>query len=180
MKKYISICWSSCSSLPATPQVTEIPVILRRRQLQAPLFTPTACSTLIDRLPGEEPNTLYPYGNLNAAARSVLSALYDGRWRSRIWYEPIILERSQTLTMAMRSEPIYSCDGDQVVDSSGNLVTLATGKKIRPSSFRSDDCAIIYDGFKHLQMINLYHIYHAARAAGQTASRLLPMTRSTL
>ena len=43
---------------------------------------------------GEEPNTLYPLGNLNSAARSVLSAIYDGPMDVvEYGYEPIILEK---------------------------------------------------------------------------------------
>ena len=66
---------------PATPAPTPTPVV---RSL-------TICL-------GEEPNTLYPYGSLNASARSVLSAVYDGPMDVvEYGYEPIILEKIPAL-----------------------------------------------------------------------------------
>src|SRR6185503_1758895 len=39
--------------------------------------------------------------------------------------------------------------------SSGDLVLLNTGAKLRPSGCRSDDCAITYDGSSTIQMDQL-------------------------
>ena len=69
------------TATPATPPPTPTPVV---RSL-------TICL-------GEEPTTLYPYGSLNAAARSVLSAIYDGPMDIVDYaYEPILLEKIPTL-----------------------------------------------------------------------------------
>ncbi len=67
-------------TLPAcAPQVTEIPVIVETATTVPPVnTTATPAKRSLTICLGEEPNTLYPYGSLNAAARSVLSAIYDG------------------------------------------------------------------------------------------------------
>src|SRR5689334_21492438 len=106
---------------------------------------------------GEEPNTLYPYGNLNSAARSVLSAIYDGPMDVKKYgYEPIILEKIPSLEDGdAQVSPVSVNAGSQVVDSSGDVVLLSTGTKVRPSGCRSDACAIKYDGSSNIQMDQL-------------------------
>ena len=62
-------------------------------------------------------------------------------------YEPIILEKVPNLEDGdAQVSPVTANAGTKVVDSSGNVVTLATGTKVRPSGCRADDCAITYDG----------------------------------
>ena len=157
MKKYISILLVFLILSACTPQVTEIPIIPQTPTVTTPVFTPTPAPRSLTVCLGEEPNTLYPYGNLNSAARSVLSALYDGPMDVvEYGYEPIILEKIPNLDDGdAQVSPITVRAGDQVVDSSGSLVTLASGIKIRPSSCRSDDCAITYDGSSTIQMDQL-------------------------
>jgi peptide/nickel transport system substrate-binding protein len=103
---------------------------------------------------GEEPTTLYPYGNLNSAARSVLSAIYDGPLDVvEYGYEATILEKIPTLEDGdAQVSPVTVNAGSEVVDASGNVVLLSTGTKVRPTGCRSDDCAITYDGSSSLQM----------------------------
>ena len=157
MKKYISILLVFLILSACTPQVTEIPVIPQTPTVTTPVFTPTPAPRSLTVCLGEEPNTLYPYGNLNSAARSVLSALYDGPMDVvEYGYEPIILEKIPNIDDGdAQVSPVTVSAGDQVVDSSGALVTLDTGIKIRPSSCRSDDCAITYDGSSTIQMDQL-------------------------
>ena len=144
--------------LPAcTPQVTEIPIIVETATPPAPLATPTPVTRSLKVCLGDEPNTLYPYGSLNSSARSVLSAIYDGPMDVvEYGYEPIILEKIPNLEDGdAQVGPIAVNAGDEVVDSSGNLVLLGTGAKVRPSGCRSDDCAITYDGSSSIQMDQL-------------------------
>ena len=146
--------------LPAcAPQVTEIPVI-PETQTPTPVLasrTPTPAPRSLTVCLGAEPNTLYPYGNPNSAARSVLSAIYDGPIDIvEYGYEPILLEKIPNINdgdAQVSSIPVQA--GDQVVDASGNVVLLTTGIKVRPSSCRSDDCVITYDGTSTLQMDQL-------------------------
>ncbi len=146
--------------LPAcSPQLTEIPT-LPETETPAALaitVTPTPATRSLTVCLGEEPNTLYPYGSLNAAARSVLSAIYDGPIDVvEYGYEPIILEKIPNLEDGdAQVSPVPVNAGDQVVDSSGNLVLLERGMSIRPSGCRSDECAIKYDGSSTIQMDQL-------------------------
>jgi len=144
--------------LPAcAPQVTEIPVIPETPTALPPLATPTPAPRSLTVCLGSEPNTLYPYGSPNSAARSVLSAIYDGPIDLvEYGYEPIILEKIPNINDGdAQVSPISVKAGDQVVDASGNVVLLATGVKVRPSSCRGDDCVITYDGTSTIQMDQL-------------------------
>lgn len=143
------------------PQVTEIPVIRSTpvASQPTPLFTPTPASQQrsLTVCLGEEPNTLYPYGSLNSAARSVLSAIYDGPMDVvQYGYEPIILEKIPTIDDGdAQVSPVIVQAGDQVVDASGNLAILNAGVEIQPSGCRSEDCAITYDGSSAIEMEQL-------------------------
>ena len=149
-------------TLPAcAPQVTDIPILEETatpaESSLTETITPTPATRSLTVCLGEEPNTLYPYGNLNSAARSVLSAIYDGPIDViEYGYEPIILEKIPNLEDGDAQVSGVSVQaGEQVVDSSGNLVTLARGTRVRPSGCRSDDCAINYDGSSTIQMDQL-------------------------
>jgi peptide/nickel transport system substrate-binding protein len=132
-----------------TPFVADTPTAT-----SLPLFTPTPVTRSLTVCLGEEPNTLYPYGNLNSAARSVLSAIYDGPMDVTDYgYEPIILEKIPNLEDGdAQVSPVSVNAGSKIVDSSGNVVLLSTGTKVRPSGCRSDNCAVSYDGSSTLQM----------------------------
>ncbi|HEX9389246.1 MAG TPA: ABC transporter substrate-binding protein [Anaerolineales bacterium] len=138
--------------VPVTPFVVDTPT-----PTLVPVGTPTPATRSLTICLGEEPNTLYPYGNLNSAARSVLSAVYDGPMDVTDYgYEPIILEKIPSLEDGdAQISPVSVNAGSQVVDSSGNVVLLSTGTKVRPSGCRSDACAISYDGSSTLQMDQL-------------------------
>lgn len=119
-----------------------------------PLATPTPETRSLMICLGQEPTTLYPYGNLNSAARSVLSAIYDGPMDVvNYGYEAIILEKVPSLEDGdAQITPVTVSAGSEVIDAGGNVVTLDTAVKVRPSGCRSDDCAITYDGSSSLQM----------------------------
>ena len=156
---FIIILLITALILPAcSPQVTEIPIIPQTETpIPPPLSTPTPAPRSLKVCLGSEPNTLYPYGSPNSAARSVLSAIYDGPIDIvEYGYEPIILEKIPNINdgdAQVSSIPVKA--GDQVVDVSGNLVLLAAGTKVRPSSCRADDCIVTYDGVSTLQMDQL-------------------------
>ena len=103
---------------------------------------------------GQEPNTLYPLGELNAAARSVLAAINDGPIDMVGYdYQPVAITRMPSFENGdaeIVSTPVQA--GGQVVDADGNLVALANGTRVRPAGCRGDDCAITYDGSSPLEM----------------------------
>lgn len=103
---------------------------------------------------GEEPNTLYPYGNPNAAARSVLDAIYDGPV-DIVSYEarPVILQEIPSLEnggVVLGKATVST--GSPIVDANGTAVTLTAGVRLRPAGCRSEDCIITYDGASRLEM----------------------------
>ena len=144
----LALILPACAPQPVvTPFVADTPT-------PTPIFTPTPVIRSLNICLGQEPNTLYPYGNLNAAARSVLSAIYDGPMDVVDYgYEPIILEKIPTLEDGdAQISPISVTAGSEVVDTAGNVVLLSTGTRVRPAGCRSDDCAIAYDGSSTIQM----------------------------
>jgi peptide/nickel transport system substrate-binding protein len=149
----LALTLPACAPQPVvTPFVANTPT-----PTPPPEVTPTPALHSLTICLGEEPTTLYPYGNLNAAARSVLSALYDGPLDVvEYGYEPIILEKMPSLEDGdAQVSPVTVTSGAEVVDTKGNVVLLNTGTKVRPSGCRSDDCAITYDGSSSLQMDQL-------------------------
>jgi peptide/nickel transport system substrate-binding protein len=159
MRKFISLLLTLVILTSCAPQETEIPFPPGGTPTIAapPLFTPTAVTRTLTVCLGEEPNTLYAYGSLNAAARSVLSAIYDGPIDVVEYnYEPVILEKipniddgdAQVSSVTVRA-------GDRIVDAEGNVVLLAAGTKLRPLGCREEACEITYDGSSDIQMDQL-------------------------
>lgn len=126
-----------------------------------PFALPTAVSTpttpperTLTVCLGAEPNTLYPLGAPNAAAQSVMAAIFDGPVDTLSYdYQPVILQKLPSLADGdVQIVPAEVRAGDIVEDADGGAVNLAAGQRIRPSSCRGDDCIITYDGTSTLQM----------------------------
>jgi len=145
--------------LPAcAPRATQKPVISETATpLPPPSPSPTPAPRSLKVCLGGEPNTLYPYDSPNAAARSVLSAIYDGPIDTvKYEFSPVILEKIPNIKDGdAQISPVPVKAGDQVVNANGDLVSLTTGTKVRPSSCRADECAITYDGTSTVQMDQL-------------------------
>ena len=137
------------------PQVTEIPTLPNvSTSTPTPLPAPESDSRSLTICLGNEPTTLYTYGSLNSAARSVLSAIYDGPIDTVGYgYEPVIFEKIPNLTDGdAQVNPTPVSSGDVVIDTNGEIVEMDTGVQIRPSGCRNNDCAIIYDGSSNVEM----------------------------
>ena len=146
----LTLALSACA-----PQVTEIPVIpAAPTATPAPLPAPTPAPRSLTVCLGAEPTTLYAYGGLNSAARSVLSAIYDGPMDvAEYEYEAVILEKIPNLEDGdAQVGPVTVSAGDLVVESSGAVVSLDAGVRVRPGGCRNDGCAITYDGSSQIQM----------------------------
>ncbi len=145
----IALILSACA-----PQVTEIPAIPATQTSPPPLPTPTPAPRSLTVCLGEEPNTLYPYGSPNSAARSVMSAVYDGPMDIvEYGYKSVILEKMPSLADGdAQIVDISVGNGDRVVDATGNLVSLEAGVRVRPGGCRSDGCVITHDGVSRIQM----------------------------
>ena len=117
---------TSIPELPPTPIPTPTP---------PPPRTLTICL-------GADPNTLYPLGGPNAAARSVLEAIYDGPMDViKYQYQPVILKKIPSIASGdTLIDPVPVKMGDSIIDADGNLAFLETGLRVRPAGCRSDDC----------------------------------------
>ena len=103
---------------------------------------------------GQEPNSLYPFGELNDAAQSVLTAIYDGPIDTIGYeYQPVILTQLPTIENGdAQIVKVKIQDGDTVQNADGNLIQLSKGALVRPAGCRNEDCAITYDGISTLEM----------------------------
>jgi len=111
---------------------------------------------------GEEPNTLFPYAQPNAAALSVLAAVDNGPIDSVSYeYQPVILQKLPSLADGdAQILPVTVQAGTTVVDADGNIASLAQGMRIRPASCRADSCSVTYDGVSSLQMDQMLVTFH--------------------
>lgn len=142
----LSACSPAATEIPPTPTETSLPQVTATP-------TPLPARSLTVCL-GEEPNSLYPFGPLNSAARSVLSAIYDGPIDTVGYeYQPVILTQLPSLeNKDAQIVKITVRPRTEIVDANGNLTTLQTGTRVRPSGCRSNDCVITYDGVSPLEM----------------------------
>lgn len=115
--------------------------------------TPAALRTLTVCL-GQEPNSLYPFANLNSAARSIFSAIYDGPIDVfSNGYQPVILDALPSLKNGdAQINPVEVKRGDRVVNASGNVVALDVGVSVLPSGCTEESCSVKYDGVTPLKM----------------------------
>jgi peptide/nickel transport system substrate-binding protein len=154
-----AIFLSACQALPnlavtatSTPPAAATTTAPEARK-QPTATTPVILRNLTVCL-GQEPNSLYPFDNLNSAARSVLSAVYDGPIDVfSNGYQPVILETIPSKKNGdMQVIPTEMKRGDQIVDAKGNHVTLSTGVMVMPSGCTDEACSIRYDGSTPLKM----------------------------
>ncbi len=126
---------------PATPQETPTP-----QETATP--TPTPEPRLLAVCLGQEPTSLFLYGDNSLAARSVRSAIYDGPI-DRVGYQlqPVILEAIPSLANgAAALEAVQAGLGDWVIDADGELVALAEGVAYLPAGCSDPSCAALYTG----------------------------------
>lgn len=152
----LSILVSACQ--PSTEETPPPPI---SSPLETPdaAYTPTPLPTrTLGVCLGETPNTLYPLGVPNAAARSVLAAIYDGPFDVAGYaYQPVIIEKMPSLAdRDAQINPISVTTGDEVVDADGNPILLEAGSRVRPAGCRSGDCVITFDGSNPIQMDQMF------------------------
>lgn len=140
----------ACGFFPTPSALTPIPS-------EAPVnVIPTAeiKSNTLTVCVGQEPETLYPFGELNASARSILAAVYDDPYDTLNYeYQPGILAQLPSLDNGDAQINSAQVELDaEVVDVNGDVVKLELGTQIRPSGCRADDCIITYDGTSPLEM----------------------------
>jgi peptide/nickel transport system substrate-binding protein len=129
-----------------TPTVIASPPPTRTPE-PAPQTTLTICL-------GAEPNTLYPFSELNSAAQSVLAAIYDGPVDTVSYdYQPVLFTQMPTLengeAQIVRTEVQA---GGRIVEANGEVASLEAGMRVRPAGCSDDECAVTFDGTSALEM----------------------------
>ncbi|HUI89535.1 MAG TPA: peptide ABC transporter substrate-binding protein [Anaerolineales bacterium] len=141
----ITLLFSACGSLPAA---SKEPPVATPTAVPPPVFTPTPLPRTLTICLGQEPNTLYPFGKLNAAAQSVLAAVDDGPIDTIGYtYQPVILQKLPSISdgdATISAVPVTN--GSEIVDADGNLTALSIGTSVHPAGCRSSGCAVIYSG----------------------------------
>ena len=145
-------------SLGATPTETAAP---RTPTEPAPVKTTTPSPEPLRELTiclAQEPNTLYLNDNPNAAARSVLEAIYDGPLDKRGYeYQPVLLEKLPSFLDGDASiVPVSVSEGDWVINAAGEKVELVEGVRVYPAGCREVSCIATFkkdSSFEMDQMI---------------------------
>ncbi len=152
----ITLLLSACESLPSNSTESPQPTIT-----PPPVITPPPSPRTLTICLGQEPNTLYPYGNLNAAAQSVLAAIDNGPIDTVDYaYQPVILQKLPSIADGDAAvSQVTVKDGSEIVDADGNLTALSIGTSVRPSGCRSNGCAVTYSG-SALQMDQMSVTFH--------------------
>lgn len=103
---------------------------------------------------GQEPSSLYLYGDSSQSAWSVFESLYDGPIDT-VNYEPmpVILGSLPTIDnggVVIQPAPVTT--GDLVANIEGDLVALKKGVKVFPEGCTTSACAVEWDGTSELKL----------------------------
>lgn len=138
----------------ATPSETE--VAAGPSVTPAPTEPPAPPKTLSICL-GQEPNTLYSYGEPNVAARAVLAALYDGPVDTFFnGYQPVIIEKIPSIENGnAQLTTVKVKRGSLVLDTTNQPVVLDAGVAVFPAGCTEESCAVKYTGEGEIEMSQL-------------------------
>ena len=152
----LAMALSACA--PGSAE-TGAPPVVGITQTPGLVYTPTPLPPrVLNVCLGGTPNTLYPLGVPNAAARSVLAAIYDGPFDLVGYeYQPVILEKMPSIADGDAQVNAVTVGlGDEVVDAEGNLTLLAAGSRVRPAGCRSGECVVAFDGISPISMDQVF------------------------
>jgi len=122
-----------------------------------PTVVPTATAVPVKTLViclGQEPSSLYLYGDSSQSAWSIFESLYDGPIDT-VNYEPqaVILEDIPSQENGgVTIQSVSVSEGDIVANTEGDLVALKKGVKVFPEGCTSADCAVEWDGSSELKV----------------------------
>ncbi len=124
------------------------PVVTDMQELSATPSTTPLPPRVFTVCLGQEPSSLFLYGDTTSSAQSVRQAIYDGPFDVYNYeFEPVILETMPSLSNSDAVlQPVEVIPGTLIVDSEGNWVALEEGVIYRPSGCSSPDCALSFTG----------------------------------
>jgi peptide/nickel transport system substrate-binding protein len=134
-------------------------------QTPEPTIAPTPTAKATSKLTvclGEEPQTLYLYAGSSQAMWSVLEAIYDGPIDiQNNTPVPVILNELPTLDNGgVKLQSAAVSQGDKVANTEGNVVSLQKGVKIFPEGCTMESCAVEWDGFSALTLVQMTAEFH--------------------
>ncbi|MGD8458586.1 MAG: peptide ABC transporter substrate-binding protein [Anaerolineales bacterium] len=144
----ISACQDQLETPDVTPTFEQTPVITSMPTLEVPTPEELPPADTLVVCMGQEPSTLYLYGDGSMAARNIQQAIYDGPYDFLSFeYQPVILEKLPHLEDGDANiEVVTVSEGDLVVGENNSLVTLESGIMIRPHGCLEGDCFVEYTG----------------------------------
>jgi len=103
---------------------------------------------------GQEPESLFLYGDQSLAANSVREAIYDGPYDLlNFEMQPVILEKRPNMSDGdVTLEPMAVNPGEWIVDKDGKLATLGEGTAFYPAGCHDLACAQVYTGSDPVSM----------------------------
>lgn len=167
---YVAVCLSlilsACRTGKVTPTANPPPLTAVITLDSAPVITRSPSSTseespgnqrVLSICLGQEPVSLFLYGDSSGGAKSVLEAIYDGPFDRRDYdLQPVILEEVPSLSGGNASlQPVTVRSGELIADRAGELVSLQPGVRYRPSGCAGDDCSLVYSGSEEASLDQL-------------------------
>jgi peptide/nickel transport system substrate-binding protein len=139
----IVIALGACS--PEGLGVLNLPDADHQGPTPTPLPSPAPTRVLSICL-GDEPRSLFFYGDQSPSARIIRQAIYDGPV-DRIGYQsfPVILDavpNQENGLVVVKSREVFP--GDRIVDTQGNPTRLGIGVEFRPAGCLEEDCWEVY------------------------------------
>jgi peptide/nickel transport system substrate-binding protein len=148
---FISLSCSIQSQLSTPTKVSEESPTPTETNISTPSLMPSRLMTICM---GQEPSSLFLYGDISEAARNLRQAIYDGPF-DIIDYQlsPVILESIPSLeTGDVLFEPVTVQAGNLIVDGNGELVNLEEGVSYWPAGCSNSGCALTYSGQAPVQL----------------------------
>lgn len=145
---------SACLFVPSKGESAQDPIKNLESTQGLVTTSPVAEPRLLTICLGQEPTSLFLYGDTSAAARNVLSAIYDGPWDVRNYeFAPVILEDKPTQAAGeIVVEPVVVQAGNIIVDNNGNLNSLKEGVAYLPAGCSDPACAQVFSGQEPVQI----------------------------
>lgn len=126
-------------------QALEIPQPSREDELSGLVLSPAPERTLSICL-GDEPDSLFLYGDQSSSANIIRQAIYDSPVDEvDFQYSSSLLEEIPSqLNGLVAVVPVEVFPGERIVDSKGNITILASGVEYRPADCSTPDCLETY------------------------------------
>jgi peptide/nickel transport system substrate-binding protein len=119
--------------IQSDPEPTPIPSVIPPRTLSICL--------------GDEPDSLFIYGDLSTSAKIIRQSIYDGPIDLvDFQYSPVILQELPSQENGLVSmKPVEVFPGQTLVDARGNITVLTSGVVFKPSGCASPECWDVYE-----------------------------------